>query len=159
MKAPSPRDQRKLKNFLILPGFQLGLIGMNVSIIAITFTFFWVTAHNLLRGLSPAAGLSGIQLKFYEDYLEYHRGVFNRTFLFSSLLALVLSSTITLLVSHRLAGPFVRMKGFFGAINKGVYPIPRLAFRDGDFFQELPTIINEAITHIEERTISEKRRA
>lgn len=145
------RDQRKIRNLLIHPGFQLSLIGLNVAIISVTFLFFWVTGHNLLANLKPAAGLSGIDLKFYQDYLDYQRRVFNETFLISSVIGLILSSTITLLVSHKLAGPFVRLKGFFTLINTGIQPTPRLSFRDGDFFQELPNIINEALTKLEHR--------
>jgi hypothetical protein len=158
------RAQRKLRNFLIYPQFQLLLIGLNLAIIGATFLLFWVTAHNLIGNLAPVGALSGIRYQFYKDYLTYQAGIFNQMFLISLGLALLLSSTITLVVSHRLAGPFIRMKGFFTAINRGGTPVPNLAFRDGDFFQDLPPIINEAIqtiadNHTENQTVRDVRRA
>jgi signal transduction histidine kinase len=78
-----------------------------------------------------------------------------RTLIFYMLIAFVIAvlstAVLTMLISHRMAGPITRLNGFFTQIGKtGEFP-PELRFRGGDFFQELPPKINEAFLAIRKR--------
>jgi hypothetical protein len=65
--------------------------------------------------------------------------------------AVLSTAVLTLLISHRMAGPINRLNGFFAHIVKtGEFP-PEIRFRNGDFFQELPPKINEAFLAIKKR--------
>jgi hypothetical protein len=144
----SSKNARRLVNFLIYPKFQLSLIGLNLGIILSALIIFWITAYNLIQNLTPTAALSGIDAQFYRRYLEYQKAQFNGAFAISIVVAIVLSSLVTLVLSHRLAGPFIRMKNFFSGLKAGGTRIPKLTFRDGDYFQELPPIVNNALSRL-----------
>lgn len=59
----------------------------------------------------------------------------------------VLSFGVTLFLSHKLAGPLVRMKNHFRDMaESGTYRA--LSFRKGDFFVDLPPVINDAIDKV-----------
>jgi nitrogen fixation/metabolism regulation signal transduction histidine kinase len=78
-----------------------------------------------------------------------------RTLIFYMLIAFVIAvlstAVLTMLISHRMAGPINRLNGFFTQITKtGDFP-PDVRFRSGDFFQELPPKINEAFLAIRKR--------
>jgi hypothetical protein len=58
--------------------------------------------------------------------------------------SLVITAVCTLLISHRLAGPIIRLKKVFSEIEKnGDFPEP-VRFRQGDYFEDLPPMINQA---------------
>ena len=73
-------------------------------------------------------------------------------YMFASLgVGLVTTATFTLLLSHKMAGPMVRLKSFFAQVTKtGDFP-ETLRFREGDFFQELPPAINQAFTILKKK--------
>ena len=63
---------------------------------------------------------------------------------------LLLSTVCFLFLSHRLAGPVVRLKGYFAGIANG-QPVKPVNFRKGDFFSDLPPQINGALQRLESR--------
>jgi hypothetical protein len=144
----SPKNARKLTNLLIYPRFQLSLMGLNLGIMMMTLVIFWVTADNLVQTLTPTAALSGIDAQFYRRYLEYQQSQFNSAFLVAIAIGVLLSAGVTLVLSHRLAGPFIRMMNFFSSIKGGESTVPKLTFRDGDYFKELPPVVNGALSRL-----------
>lgn len=65
--------------------------------------------------------------------------------------SLLLMAVSTLLFSHRLAGPMIRMKNYFSKISQsGDFP-NQITFRKGDFFEELPPLINGAFESIKKK--------
>jgi hypothetical protein len=57
----------------------------------------------------------------------------------------------TLLLSHKMAGPMIRLRNYFGQISKdGDFP-ETLNFRNGDFFQDLPPMINQAFAALKRK--------
>lgn len=65
-------------------------------------------------------------------------------FFVTAMIVCGLVSLWALFFSHRIAGPFYRLEKYFldASHNKGK-PLAPLAFRDDDFFQEIPDAINQ----------------
>lgn len=53
----------------------------------------------------------------------------------------------TVSLTHRMAGPIVRLRGHIRAISEGSDVAP-LKFRDGDFFTDLPPMFNEMMENV-----------
>jgi hypothetical protein len=65
-------------------------------------------------------------------------------FFVTSVIVCVLVSLWALFFSHRIAGPFYRLEKYFlDASHQKDQPLRPLAFRDNDFFQEIPDAINQ----------------
>lgn len=62
----------------------------------------------------------------------------------------ILSEIFILIISHKLAGPLVRLRNHFEEIGKTGEPKP-LSFREGDFFSDLPPVINNALKEIDKK--------
>ncbi len=130
------------KVYLINPAFQLRAIAwmMGISLAPITiffaahYYFFWK-----LRVLGQE-----IQLEPGHIYFRFIEGQSQQLlliFLACSFLAMILVAILGLTLSHKIAGPIHRLKIFFIHLResggKG-----KLSFRKGDYFVELPEIIN-----------------
>lgn len=140
------------RKYLVYPKFQLVVILINAAVTAVMFGFVAyqvVRSHihleNLVRSTRlPAQNLFNQMLTLQLKSLLINLGVA----LFFSLL---LTSVITLLLSHKLAGPMIRLKSYFENISKtGEFP-DQIQFREGDFFEELPPIINNAFSSIKKK--------
>lgn len=65
-------------------------------------------------------------------------------FFVTAMIVCGLVSLWALFFSHRIAGPFYRLEKYFlQASQTKDLPLPPLAFRDDDFFQEIPDAINQ----------------
>jgi len=61
------------------------------------------------------------------------------------LFGFIFSALVMLVVSNRLAGPIVRLRRYFGDIAIKTDNVPPLSFRKGDFFGDLPEVVNRAV--------------
>jgi hypothetical protein len=146
--GPSAR-RRGLRKYLILPKFQLLVIGINLCVIFTMSIIIWVGTRNALSDLQPVAGLSGIEANFYKNYLDYQISTFQQSLLISLVVGAAFSAFLTLVITHRISGPMVRMKNYFRTLGEGNQPVKPLEFRDGDYFRDLPPLINDAIDRLE----------
>lgn len=146
----NPAMERKFRNrFLIFPKFQLVLIGMNLITMLLVCGVVWFQVSRAFSELRVMGGASGMEAEFYNKFLAFHAGTI-QSYLFSGLLVgILLTVAMTVVVSHRFAGPLVRLRGYFKALKDCKGPIPRLNFRRGDFLGDLPPIINEALENLE----------
>jgi hypothetical protein len=154
MKATNSRHplrRRGLRKYLILPKFQLLVIGINLSVILTMSAIIWAGTRNALADLKPVAGLSGIEANFYKNYLDYQISTFQDSLLISLIVGAVVSAFLTLVITHRISGPMVRMKNYFKTLGEDNQPPQRLEFRDGDYFRDLPPLINDAIDRLESK--------
>ena len=123
------------------------MIGINVALSIFCFLLIYVEnrmAFQALREFGEAAHLPSTQPYF--KFLELQSGVFSRHLAFALLIGTVISVIATLLYSHKVAGPMVRLKRFFQNIGATQhYSGEKLSFRKGDYFEDLPTAVNEAL--------------
>jgi hypothetical protein len=151
------KNRRYLRNWLICPEFQVPLIVFNLVINGLILLVFWVAGQTAIGELAPAATLSGVGIDFYRKVLHYQASRLHVIFLVGAISSTVLSTVMTLYLSHRIAGPMVSLRRYFQAIKDGVDPVPTLFFRDHDFLLDIPPLINDSIAALIER-LGEKRR-
>ncbi len=150
MTIYTPSEHKKPKFFrirtLIYPKFQLMLIGVNACLMTGAFLFIFYETSQAFRHFREL----GQSIQLYQDHPYFKLIQFQYNTLLSHLIvafvaALIAISFATLFISHRMAGPIVRLRGYFREIEKSkVVSIP-LKFREGDFFEDLPACVNEAL--------------
>lgn len=140
------------RKYLVYPKFQLTLIILNsiVTIILFVLTALLVVrSHTNLEVLVrqtriPAQNLFSQLLTQQLHTLLVYMSI-------GLVLGVVTTGIATLLLSHKMAGPMIRLRNFFAQISKtGDFP-ESLNFRDGDFFQDLPPSINQAFNALKRK--------
>jgi hypothetical protein len=136
------------KKLLIHPKFQLTLIGVNWFVITMVFAMLRFQSGRIFSDLTPLTSLSKISDDYSNYFLNYQADRFNTTLLMFYFTAMVASGAITLIVSYRFAGPLLRLKGYFNGISSGKPP-GELSFRAGDFFSDIPPVVNAAVKKLQ----------
>jgi hypothetical protein len=131
------------KVLLINPKFQFKIMGWMLTLALAPISIFF-GAHYLFFWQLRKLGLE-INLPADHIYFRFIEGQSLKMlliFIFCSLLTVAIVIIIGLVLSHKIAGPIHNLKMFF---KEGLDGKPRrkLAFRKGDFFLEVPPIIND----------------
>jgi HAMP domain-containing protein len=132
----------KRRKFLIDPQFQLTFMaymaGLSALAIAIFYAsnvyFFW-----RFREMGSAVGLSPDHIFF--QFLRDQQTTMTVIFAVTATLAIGTLLVCGLLISHRVAGPLLRLRNQMHLIAEGKASAP-VKFRDNDFFQELAEAFN-----------------
>lgn len=136
------------RKILIMPDFQLTLIFWNLLISAILFFVVLLqifSGMKNMRKMGESAGFSPDH-PYYKFITELTSQIyFNVSIAF--LLGVVIASFITLLVSHKLAGPLYRLRLYFSGLANGA-PMKDISFRKGDYLIDLGVLINNALKKI-----------
>jgi hypothetical protein len=138
------------KNLLIYPQFQLTLMGLNWAVITAVFAVLRIQSSRVFSDLTPLTSLSQISGDYSTYFLNFQADRLNTSLWFFYAIAMLASGALTLIVSYRFAGPLVRLKGYFQGLGVTQGPIRELNFRTGDFFSDLPPIVNSAIKRLKE---------
>ncbi len=142
----NPVKNRKTITLWIYPRFQKLLIGMNIIVTISIYGMIYFQATCLFDRFRVLG--NQIHLPPQHPYFELLNLQSNR--LLSGIavvlcIGLFISSFFMLILSHRLAGPVLRLKSFFSEISQSGKVNYPLKFRKGDFFSELPNHINQAL--------------
>lgn len=143
------KGQRSIRNFLIYKEFQLRLVAtlliICASMSAVMMVGIAVLVHDLERIGQEALLPSN---HGYFRFLSFHA---KKLFFYSGMalgIASVFGSVALIVISHKVAGPLVRLKSHLVALRTahevGV-DLPTIRFREGDFFSDLPPILNETV--------------
>jgi hypothetical protein len=143
------KNNRKI--LLINPAFQIRFIAMiiglslAVSLINLAgFSYFIFKLHEL--GLSIGLDSSHPYFKFI---LRQQQNLWI-IYAVSTLCIFIILTIFSLLFSHKIAGPIHGLKVYLGDIAAGKPP-RNFAFRKGDFFTELPELVNKAVKTLNEK--------
>jgi hypothetical protein len=150
--APTTRPPWYKRKYLVYPQFQMTLIIVNSGMTIILFgltALLVVRSHIYLEALVRQTRLPAQNL-FSQLLTQQLRTLL--IYMSVALLVAVLSTGLTtLLLSHKMAGPMIKMRNFFNTISKnGDFP-QDLYFRKGDFFQDLPPSVNKAFTALKKK--------
>jgi len=150
--VPGGRPPWYRRKYLVYPRFQLTLMVMNALITLALFSliaYLVMKSHLYLENLVRQTRLPAQSL-FIQLLAQQLRSLL--IYMFAALgVGLLTTVTFTLLISHRMAGPIIRLRGYFTQIGKtGDFP-EDLRFRQGDFFQDLPPTINNALLVLRKR--------
>ncbi len=133
------------RKYLVYPKFQVPLIIFNVLITGVLFGlvgYLVIRSHLYLEQLVKQTRLPAQNL-FIQLLTEQLRTLL--VYMVVSLgVAVGTTGVFTLILTHKMAGPLMRLKGFFGDVAKTSEFPEALRFRDGDYFQDLPPAINGA---------------
>lgn len=149
---PGVRPPWYKRKYLVYPKFQLTLIVLNTIV---TLTLFGLTSllvvrsHIYLEALVRQTRIPAQNL--FTQLLTQQLRTLLIYMAAAMVIGLLTTGIATLLLSHKMAGPMIRLKNFFADISKnGNFP-ENLHFREGDFFQDLPPTINQAFDHLKRK--------
>jgi hypothetical protein len=150
MSQPTSKS-RKTINILIYPKFQLILILVNTLTLFITVSFVGLQSWRslaYLRQLGVSVDLPTNHTYF--KFIDMQSGHLWINLILAFALAAFVSSTICLYISHRMAGPIVRLKNYLDTVTETKKVTEELQFRKNDFFSDLPQALNQAVKAIKE---------
>ena len=142
---PGPPVWYKRK-YLVYPKFQMTLILLNSTVTIILFTMtalLIVKSHLYLETVVKQTRLPAQNLfiqmldQQLRSLLIYMGG--------ATFIAVFITGISALLLSHKLAGPMIKLRRYFGEIEKNGNFSEDLNFRKSDFFLDLPPTINRAL--------------
>lgn len=150
MDGPPLENFRVRKHFLIYPAFQLRLVWVLVASTAVTYgmiLFFLFECFQRLRQQGQLAHLP-------PDHSYFESIAFQEQFMYRHIcgalfISFLVSTIVTLIVSQRLAGPIIRIQNYLKQIIKSGHIDPSVEFRTGDFFPELPRLLNAALVRVQ----------
>ena len=150
MDGPQLENFRVRKHFLIYPAFQLRLIWVLVASTVVTYgmlLFFLFECFQRLRE-------QGILAHLPPDHSYFESIVFQEDFMYRHMCGalfggFLVSTIVTLIVSQRLAGPIIRIQNYLKLIIKNGHIDPSVEFRTGDFFPDLPRLLNTALVRVQ----------
>lgn len=138
------------KNYLIDPQFQNKIILLffilSFSILSIIYLF---DSYYFEYFIQKGKDLNLEQGHVYYRLLEEQKDKMDRVFIITSLTVTVLVLIFGLILSHKIAGPLYRLRQFF--LNKEYENGTELNFRKGDFFTDIPQVINESLKKVSEK--------
>lgn len=137
--------KRALKNYLIYPKFQLSLVIIGILISALTF---FILSFEINQSFNYLTSI-GQQLNFKSDsgyfkLLDSQKNILTKNLIFVGLISAVISSIISIYISHRIVGPIYRLRKYFQDAKTEGVKTP-LKFRDNDYFEDLPETINDVL--------------
>ena len=142
------RKQRKTKNLLINPKYQLKYVfwvtfsGFVISVVnSLIFYFYIKENYEILVDLGPTTDEVKAQLysELYQIIIKL--SAFSLTFL-------VGAAVLGIIFSHRTAGPMYHFMKVFEQIKKGDHKA-RIRLRPGDDFQDVATAFNQMIEEVQ----------
>lgn len=141
--------KRKLKNYLIEPEFQLKLISYFAGLFAFTtlslystvFIFFW-----RLRQKALSVGIPEGHIFF--QFVGNEKRDLDLTFLILASINLLVLIGVGVVVSHRIAGPLHKLKGYLTSVISSDGPDFKL--RKNDFLRDLEPVVNRLKARIRE---------
>lgn len=135
------------RTFLINPEFQMKFMVYVVSCTLGAMSLVYFSQHyffNQFYQKGEDLGLADNHPFFL--LLNQQQEQLTQIFFVTTIIVCFAVSLWALFFSHRIAGPFHRLEKYFldASQNKSL-PLRPLAFRDDDFFQEIPEAINQLL--------------
>lgn len=136
MNANDPKKQRKLRNFLIVPGYQLRYVALLnvVSVAMLAASYFGL--RTLYRDALSTCAEYGVHA---EDFAPIVFGF--------GLFFLAFTSLLGIYFSHRTAGPMYRFEKVFRSIRNGNLS-ERIHLRPNDDFKNVAEAFNALMDQI-----------
>ena len=131
--------KRSIKHYLILPSYQLRLV-LFMSIVVLVGSIIHIVFLNYVTTRNLSDYFSQTQIEQIWDILRPAITVTNAlSFVILTLFLII----VTVLVTHKLIGPMLKVTGHINKINSGTLPHNELRLRDGDEGQPLCDAVNK----------------
>jgi len=145
----------KRRKILVFPKFQLSLVFMVAFVNLMSLLIITHFVYGQFQDLMISMGVEklGENSPFTSFIYELRNGTLARIII-GFIMATSISSIIALWLSHRFAGPMVRIRSYFEEIRtSGVRKGP-IKFREGDYLNDLAPLIDEALQKLENQSKS-----
>jgi nitrogen fixation/metabolism regulation signal transduction histidine kinase len=153
-----PQAKRRLRNYLLVPSFQLKYTAMVVGVTVIVASVLGVLAYQYSTGQTQMLTLNRIEAKgsaidegFIRDIERYSEEADRRVAvrIVSGVILLAIALGITgILVTHRLVGPAYRLKLCIRQVRDGHYSLAVGDLRKGDELQDVFEAFKEMVASI-----------
>jgi len=136
---------KKRFKFLVYPKFQLTLIIANIFVMLISFSAILFQLDRFYKKMSFMGQEAKItQNHTFFRFLEFQKSSMYSYLLIALIIGILFSLLITFFLSHKMAGPLIRIKSHFENLETKEKFEP-INTRKGDFLKELPDAINKAL--------------
>ena len=134
---------RKFKNFFIYPEFQFKLIFVIIGIALIAPLILLVFQYLSFREQIKNGQMMNLPdthpyFVFYRQFQEQSLTLFGITMLVSFIICFILG----IVISHRIAGPLIKLRKHFEQIALDEKNDKPISFRENDYFKELAESYN-----------------
>ena len=120
---------------------QLSVVGVNIFIGLISIC---IIIYKFLDVIHEIKGMSTVDQAAVDLLTANMLNTILLIFVISSCIAAIL----TLLLTHRMAGPMIRLKHYFQKIQETGQVKEKLCFRRDDYFSEVPDVINDSLNSL-----------
>ena len=138
----------KRQQFLVYPKFQLLMVGVQMIVLAfslIPIGLVIMRSFDVLEKTAVQSGLSRDNGFFH--FIVVQKQLILGSALWPLLAGILVNLAITIWLSDKLVGPIVRLKREFTEMES-TGEVQEVAFRKGDFFSDLPPIVNRALKRL-----------
>jgi len=142
-------NRRKFGGYFIYPPLQFALIIVNVIIISLSTAVIYfkiMDSFNTLKNIGKEAGL--VEGHPYFSFLDSTINIISINIAWTFTLSLFLTIAASIYLSHKIVGPIYRLKQYFLQMSESEEKRRPLSFRDGDYYSDLPGIINKALDNL-----------
>lgn len=140
-------ESRKKKTLLIYPGFQWHIIGYAAAMSGLILASIYGLLNFAFIEFMRVGNEAGLPPEHpYYQFIQMQQGTFNRIFLAISLVVAVLLFVGGLVISHRIAGPLLRMQNELKRVaEEKPFQLRPIQFRKKDYFPDLADAFNRAV--------------
>jgi hypothetical protein len=138
-------QKRKMINYLVYPKFQFTLVVANILILTLILVLIYFSANDAFNQLVEI----GQKINFstnhpYFEFVEKSRTMMNLKLRWAFGIAIFLTAVSSIFISHKMVGPIKKLKDHLFAFSQN-RSTGDLKFRKGDFFNDLPEIVNKSL--------------
>ena len=131
-------NPRQLKNVLINPRFQLRLMSYFLGLFLLSTTCLYSTTYLFFWRLKDKGHQVGIpDGHIFYQFLENQKSELDFLFLGLAIANFILLLTVGFFISHRIAGPLVKIKNFLTSEEPEDFRL-----RENDFLKDMEPILN-----------------
>ena len=142
----------KRKKILVYPRLQILLVIVNAALAVCAFGFSMYEAFVTLSRFRKMGEIIHLDADHpYFQLIDFQAHSLYVNLIFAFFVSLIVSALVTLMISHRLSGPIVRLKSYFRRISETQRVEEALKFRKGDFFEDLPGVVNDALSALNKK--------
>lgn len=135
--------KRRFVNLFIYPQVQLKLIGAMLLVNIIPCILIYLFQTESYSAMHEAGLENGLILDHpFFELLADSQDSFFYIILFSTLVSCALTLFLGVILTHKAAGPMVKLKTVFDAVAKNKEVDGPIYFREGDFFHEVAEAYN-----------------
>lgn len=132
-------SKRSIKHYFILPSYQLKLV-IFIATVVLIGSIFHIVFLNYITTKNLTEHFNQNQI---EQIWEILRPAIIVTNIFSFVFLTIFIVVVTILVTHKLIGPMLKVTGYINKINSGILPKDELRLRENDEGQPLCEAINK----------------